>query len=194
MKIYYSNIASINPKNLEFPKIGVLISYYGLNKLQVPSFCNSLFLDSGAFSAWNKNISINVSDYIDFIFHNKDNKDNIDIYASLDDIQSYEISLKNYFNMIEVGLNPLPCFHIGEPFSVLNKYLDKTNYVALGGIAKRNTRDRVSWLDKVFDEYKGIKFHGFGIQTRNILKRYPWYSIDSSSAHIMARFGGICTP
>jgi len=193
MKIYYSNIASIdsNKVDLQFPKVGVLISYYGLKELKTPSFTNSLFLDSGAFSAWNKNISIDVKEYIDFIFKNKHK---IDIYASLDDIESYRNSLNNYNIMEKAGLSPLPCFHIGEPLWILNKYLLKTNYIALGGIAKRNTNDRVSWLDKIFSEYKNVQFHGFGIQNRKILSRYPWHTVDASSAHVMARFGGICTP
>lgn len=188
MKIYYSNMNSIKRG---LPKIGVLISYYGLKKLTVPSFCDSLFLDSGAFSAFTQKTEIKIENYINFI-HKEKKK--IDIYASLDNITSYSKSLDNFSIMLKEKLSPLPCFHIGEPYWVLEKYLLKTNYIALGGIAKKNKRTRFEWLSWVFNKYPKVNFHGFGIQDRRILMRFPWHSVDSSSAHVMARFGGICSP
>lgn len=188
MKIYYSNLASV--KSNLFPPIGVLISYYGLKKIKKPPYCNKLFLDSGAFSAWRQNVNIDLKRYIKFILKNIKK---IDVYCSLDHILSYKKSVEDYKEMKKQGLNPLPCFHFGEPYSVLENYLKQTSYVALGGIAKRNKKERSLWLDTIFNKYPG-QYHGFGIQDRDILKRYPWHSIDSSSAHVMARFGGICTP
>lgn len=189
MKMYYSNMASVPlPKGFS---IGILISYYGLKKLDVPEFCNSLFLDSGAFSAWTKKVAIDVHEYIDFI---KANENKIDVYAALDDITDGNKSLENYKIMVKKGLDPMPCFHIGEDEAILQKYVRLADYIALGGIAKRNKQVRVKWLDRIFSDYPSTKFHGFGIQDRTILLRYPWYSVDSSSAHVMARFGGICTP
>lgn len=189
MKIYYSNMGSI--KSDKFPKIGILVSYYGLKKLPVLSYCNSLFLDSGAFSAWTQNKKIGVNDLMSFI---RKNLNLIDVYCSLDNIISYEESVNNYKIMKSENLDPLPCFHYGEPFWVLEKYLEGTNYIALGGVAKKRKKERIKWLHQIFAKYKGIDFHGFGIQDREILLGYPWKSVDSSSAHVLARFGGICTP
>jgi len=193
MKIYYSNIASIKNEKETFPNVGVLISYYGLKELNRPIFCNSLFLDSGAFSAWSQNVEINIDEYIHFV---KKNKRNIDIIASLDNIKSYEKSLNNYFIMKDNDLKILPTYHYGEPFWVIEEYIKYTNYIALGGIAKIHKQERIKWLNNVFSKFWNteIKFHGFGIQDRKILLKYPWHSVDSSSAHVMARFGGICTP
>ena len=189
MKIYYSNVASI--KNTQILPIGVLVSYYGLKKLRRPTFCDSLFLDSGAFSAFTQKVKIEVQSYIYFIHREKKQ---INIYASLDDIVSYQNSINNFQTMLKEGLSPLPCFHIGEPMWVLEKYLQSTSYIALGGIAKRNKKTRFEWLSLIFDQYPDVDFHGFGIQDRALLTCFPWKSVDSSSAHIMARFGGICSP
>lgn len=191
MKIFYSNVSSLKDIKKRMPQIGVLISYYGIKKLTVPLFCNSLFLDSGAFSAFTQKVKIKIKSYVNFI-HQEKNK--INIYASLDDISSYQNSLDNFKIMIKEGLSPLPCFHIGEPFWVLEKYLLKTNYIALGGIAKKKKKTRYEWLSLIFNKYPDTDFHGFGIQDRNILTKFPWKSVDSSSAHVMARFGGICSP
>lgn len=193
MKIYYSNLSSIKLPD-EFPQVGVLISYWGLKTVNKPLWCDDLFLDSGAFSAFNKKSIINLQQYIDFV---QTNKHLFKIYASLDDIASYRNSLNNYEEIKKQSLDPLPCFHIGEPEWVLDEYLTKTSYIALGGIAKQNQQTRKKWLDWIFNKYPDqtvIGFHGFGIQARDILMTYPWRSVDSSSACVMARFGGICTP
>jgi len=191
MEIYYSNIASLKPKLMKFPKIKVLISYYGLKSIPTIPFCNGLFLDSGAFSAYTQQTEIDLNNYISFC---KENIDKIEVYASLDDISSYKKSIQNYLRMKKENLNPIPAFHIGEPIWVLDKYLEYTNYIALGGIAKKAKNIRLRWLDNIFGKYSNIRFHGFGIQDREILKRYEWHSVDSSSTHVMARFGGIHTP
>jgi len=191
LKIYYSNIAAIKTDLL--PSIGVLVSYYGLKKLRRPDFCDSLFLDSGAFSAWNQGVEIDIDSYIEFI---KEQKERADIYCVLDNILSGEESFLNYTRMLDKGLSPVPCYHYGEPSSLLKRYIEISDYVALGGIAKKGKKERIVWLDRIFSIYPFplVKFHGFGIQDRSILLRYPWWSVDSSSAHVMARFGGICTP
>ncbi len=195
MKIYYSNMTDL--ENLGFEnllpkemKIGILVSYYGLKKLIKKIYCDHLFLDSGAFSAFKKNITINVYDFIKFI-----NKTFVkpDVCCSLDDIKSFEVSRSNFLTMKKEGLEVIPCFHIGEPFEILEEYV-KEPYVALGGIAFRRKKERSAWLDIVFSKYPNHQFHGFGIQDRNILLRYPWKSIDSSSVHVMARYGGISSP
>lgn len=194
MKIYYSNMSSVKLDKNDIPPIGVLVSYYGIGNVKKPEYSDSLFLDSGAFSAWNQNINIDVYDYIQYV---QDNGYLFDVVASLDDIGSDEISMHNYFEMKKADLNPLPCFHYGEPFSVLDEYTKHTNYIAIGGIAKINKRDRIIFLNNIFSKYPKVEdvgFHGFGIQDRSILLNYPWKSVDASSAHIMARFGGICTP
>ncbi len=192
MKIYYAAGAMNLPD--DFVKIGVLISYYGLKKIPAIPYCDSLFLDSGAFSAFTKKENINLSQYVDFLL---ERKHQIGLYASLDDIGSYKKSIRNYYCMIREGLHPIPAFYIGEPFWVLDEYASLTNYIALGGIAKQNSKTRREWLDIVFSKYADknkIGFHGFGIQDRIIIQTYPWKSVDASSVAVMARFGGICSP
>ena len=127
----------------------------------------SLFLDSGAFSAWSKGIDIDIQEYIKFI---KKHEKYIDVYAVLDDILDPEKTLKNQKIMEKAGLSPLPCFHFGEPLHYLKRYIDNYDYVALGGMVPISNKDLSVWLDKLFRDYicddKGmpkVKIHGFGI-------------------------------
>jgi len=159
----------------------------------------SLFLDSGAYSAWSKGVNINIDDYIDFI---KQNEKYIEIYAGLDVIGDPEKTWENQQYMEERGLKPLITFHKGEDLKWLKKYLDCYDFIALGGIAGG---DSVNVVRKHLDRCWGIicdtpdrmprcKIHGFGMTSLQLMLRYPWYSVDSTSWVLTGRFGSIFVP
>ena len=170
------------------------------------------FLDSGAFSAWSQGTTIDIDEYIAFI---KANIDHIEVYASLDHIggepgraptkaernEGAEISWQNYLYMKKEGLDPIPVFHCGEDWRWLDNMLDHgCDYIGLGGMARNSSKDRVAWLDEVFDRItndKGqplVKTHGFGMTAIPLIFRYPWYSVDSTSWFQTGNFGGIMLP
>jgi len=159
----------------------------------------SLFLDSGAYSAWSKNIEINLQEYIEFI---KKHKKYIDIYASLDVIGDPEKTYENHLEMERQGLKPLICFHKNEDYKWLKLYLEKYEYIALGGIAGGdNFRVVQKHLDKCWDIICNTKdgipkhrIHGFGLTSLKLMLRYPWYSVDSTSWVMTSRFGSVYVP
>lgn len=158
-----------------------------------------LFLDSGAFSAHTKGVIIDINDYIQFI---KDNRDNISVYANLDVIGDAEATWQNQLKMEEAGLMPIPCFHLGEDLSYLRKYVDRYEYIALGGLAHvgKNKWQLFTWLNRCWDiicdedGYPKVKVHGFAVTTLKVLCKYPWYSVDSTSWVLTGRFGSIYVP
>ncbi len=158
----------------------------------------NLFVDSGAFSAWNQGTEVNVENYINFI---KNNLDVIDQYANLDVISDATATLKNQYIMEKAGLHPIPVFHYGSDESYLKKYCKEYNYISLGGMVPINTRNLILWLDKLYSKYltnkKGYpitKIHGFGITSAKLMRRYPWYSVDSTSWAAISRMGAIIIP
>ncbi|MEA3420777.1 MAG: hypothetical protein U9Q97_03765 [Acidobacteriota bacterium] len=158
----------------------------------------SLFLDSGAFSAWSKGIEINIQEYISFI---KQHEKYIDVYAVLDDILDPEKTLQNQKIMEDAGLKPLPCFHFGEDIKYIEYYLDNCDYIALGGMVPISSKDLSVWLDNLFKNYicdkSGMpkaKVHGFGLTSLSLMFRYPWYSVDSTSWVIISHMGGVYVP
>jgi len=158
----------------------------------------SLFIDSGAFSAYTKNINISIQDYIDFI---KKYKKYINVYANLDVIGDPKQTLKNQIIMEDSGLSPIPCFHYKEDFNYLKYYLKKYDYIALGGMVKVIENKRINFLDQCFNiichtknRLPKVKVHGFGMTSFRIMKKYPWYSCDSTTWVIGARTGGVIIP
>jgi hypothetical protein len=196
MKIYFANMFGV--KGLEkFLRhdINVLVAYPSVSKkeIQKPIYCDSLFLDSGAFGK--DRDKIDILEYIDFI---KENRDRVDLYANLDVIGNSKKSHKNFKKIESESLNPLPVFHYKSELKWLDRIL-KYDYIALGGLVPISGNYQLMrvWLDYVweyiFSKRPDIKVHGFGIQNIDIIKRYPWYSVDASSVHVLARYGGIYT-
>jgi hypothetical protein len=158
----------------------------------------NLFLDSGAFSAFTKGVTIDIQEYITFI---KENLDVIETYANLDVIGDPAGTLANQKIMEASGLNPLPCFHYGEDINYLKTYLQNYDYLALGGMVPISTGDLIPWLDSLFGEYicspdgmPRIKIHGFGLTSLKLMLRYPWYSVDSTSWVMTGRMGSVLVP
>jgi hypothetical protein len=141
----------------------------------------NIFIDSGAFSAFTKNVQIDIQEYCDYLIRNREK---IALYANLDVIGDWRGSLKNLRTMEDRGLKPLPVFHTGEPWSVLTDLVNEYDYIALGGMVPLSRQEGAltRFLDNCFSRIgPGKKVHGFGMTQADNLKRYPFYSVDSTS-------------
>jgi len=156
----------------------------------------SIFLDSGAFSAWSRGSEVPLDDYIAFV--QKYNQF-IHVYANLDVIGDAEATWKNQERMEAAGLNPLPVYHVEDELEYLYRCLEYP-YFCLGGMAKGSSRDRRIFLDKCWNiicddtGLPGNKVHGFGLTAVNLLVKYPWYSVDSTAWVLTGANGGILVP
>jgi hypothetical protein len=196
MKIYLA-AANIRQYNCVKSKknINVLLSYHywksdlNINRIKnrINKEADNIFIDSGAFSAFNSNKEISLKKYCNFIKEVKSTN-----YASLDVIGDGEKTYYNTLRMQDKGLNPIPTFHTFSKEKHLYKLLD-FDYIALGGMVGAKNID--IWLQKVWkiilENKPNLKVHGFGLTDVAIVKKYPWYSIDSTSWHTIGRNGTI---
>jgi len=161
-----------------------------------------LMLDSGAYSAWTQGQSINLDEYIAFVHQLLESYPDLDIeYVNLDVIGEGEASYRNWEEMRKSGLDPLPVYHPTTDTKWLEKYLDRRDYIGLGGIAPLSDHKRVPILDRIFRRYlvdkDGLplyRVHGMGMTSFGLMKRYPWYSVDSVSWLMKAAYGQIHVP
>lgn len=176
-----------------FPPFNILASYhYFKNKIEVIQKSikshHDVFIDSGAFSAANSGKEIDIEDFCKFIkecgaIH----------YASLDVIGDSKATLENYDYMVQKhGLKPILTFHMGSTLEELEIVLKADcNYIALGGLVFSS--GIMSHCDEVWsmilNKKPNLKVHGFGLTNIELMKRYPWYSVDSSSFKSCKRFG-----
>ena len=157
-----------------------------------------IFLDSGAFSAFTKGVDVDLKAYCQYI---KENEDIIEVASVLDGIGDPLKTWQNQQEMERLGTRPLPCFHYGEDERYLEWYIANYEYITLGGMVPISTPQLRIWLDRIWGTYlvdgsgrPKVKVHGFGLTTLELMERYPWFSVDSSSWVQIARTGGLMLP
>jgi len=140
-------------------------------------------LDSWAYTAFTQNKIINIDEYIDFI---KKNKKFIWIYANLDVIWNWEATLKNQEYMEKKWLNPLPTYHLWSPIEYFKDMVKKYDYIGLWWMVlyKNKPKKIEQFLDYCFSyilkNWYKTKIHGWGLTNIKLVKKYPFYSIDST--------------
>lgn len=162
-----------------------------------------VLIDSGAYTIWNMArkgnaaaAKIGIPEYCKWL---DDNKGLYNHYASFDVIGEGEATYKNWLLMRKMGYDPIPVYHASTDIKWLKKYLDAgAPYICMGAIAFMGVRYRLANFDNIWSNYltdkagiPTVKVHGFGLTAMNIMVRYPWYSVDSSSWAFIARHGGL---
>jgi hypothetical protein len=144
-----------------------------------------IFMDSGAYSAETKGAKIDLEKYCAFL---RSEGAAIDVAAPLDVIGDPIASYANFERMLKLGTTPLPAYHQGEPVSWLMEYVRRFDYIALGGAVGTSPVQQRMWLDEIWathltdkDGWPVVKVHGFGITSTDVMARYPWYSVDSTT-------------
>jgi len=179
-------------------KLRILLSYWyfrnedmdALMETYFPTNRPDIFADSGAFSAMTQGGEVNLVEYAAWL---KRWKHLFKVYANLDVIMDAQTTWNNQQYLEDLGLAPLPCFHVREDWKWLEKYLDSYEYVALG-IAGMHARKREvrAWLTRCFQLAQGrARYHGFAMTTWDIMRDFPWGSVDSSSWAAGFRYGRV---
>lgn len=148
------------------------------------------FADSGAHSARTLGIHLDVDSYATWLLRWHDH---LTIYANLDVIWAPKATRDNQRALEAAGLSPMPVFHTGEDFDHLRRYLDDGyTYIALGKLLGNSRKNLEPWIERAF-AIAGDRavFHGFGMTTWPMLRRFPWYSVDSSSWGSGFRYGSL---
>lgn len=174
---------------------------------------HSLFLDSGAFTAFTKGVKISPREYARFIWRYQSRaraagRENFwDVCSSLDFIGSGEEAAQASFKFFQEiqgyltphGMDVKPVFHVREPNHWLERYVGEGYpYILIGGMVPETTRWLRIRLDELWsriltnpDGTPKVKVHGFGLTDQDLMFRYPWYSVDSSSWLMTGVFGAV---
>ena len=137
--------------------------------------------------------------YIEFLLINGKS---IAHYTNLDVINNPRLTWKNQKYLERAGLNPIPVYHVGSgSTNWLERYVSEYEYIALGGLIPNKTADLKPILDNLFknyildkDGFPKVKVHGFACTSPELMWRYPWYSVDSTTARKLAMYGHVYMP
>lgn len=131
--------------------------------------------------------------YIAFLH---DNQGLLEFYVCVDIIYNPEASWEIQKYMESCGLSPIPVYHFGEDPKYLKRYMEDHEYIGIGGLGQKATiKTYLEFGDQVFrivcDKHgtPRRKLHGFAMTSVQLMKRYPWYSCDSSTWISLSRNG-----
>lgn len=168
----------------------------------------AVLLDSGAFSVWTKGRTIDREEYLKFAKYFKTvckcevNVVNLDVIPgefgrkpTKSEIE--ESAQKSWDNMLFFeanGLKVINVFHQHEDFKWLERLAEHSDYIGISPANDVTKAQRIVWLDKVYSRIRDTrKTHGFGATAKDIIYRYPWFSVDSTSWKSPLRFGSSIT-
>ncbi len=162
-------------------------------------------LDSGAFSAWSREVDVDLESYAQHILAHRnlygDFVANLDVIPGskrggqkVTEAERERAAEQGWENWVElkrllkpVGITPIHTYHRGEAIKWLKKLIDESEYLSLGGTSILPTKEKIQWLDSIMTsltDNKGWpirKLHGFACTAPEVMTRYPWASVDSAS-------------
>lgn len=139
-----------------------------------------------------------VDRYVEYV---KKHSNALDFYVTLDIIFNPQLSWDSTLYLESCGIKPMPVFHYGEDHSWFKKYVDRYEYVGVGGLGQTTTKSKyIDFANKTFKmicNSKGIpqtRIHGFAMGAFDLMLKYPWASVDATSPFFHARMGSIVVP
>jgi hypothetical protein len=80
------------------------------------------------------------------------------------------------------GVEAIPCYHVGEPESILKGIAKDYPKIALGGCV--GYRDKDNFAAQCFARVWPKKIHGFGFGSEKSVMALPWHSVDATNWEI----------
>jgi len=179
-------------------------------------FTNPIFFDSGAHGLYEEHIAgkghkygyswyatKDFTEYLDSYAAFLKENPKIKTYANVDVIFNPQLTWKSQqYLEKEHGLSPIPVIHSGTDKKWLLKYLDEGyDYIALGGLGQESQLHYINWADNMFDiicdtpdRKPCVKNHGFAVTSFPLMRRYPWFSVDSTTWMTSAIYGQVIIP
>lgn len=205
MKIYLAS----QPRDLKYliknKTPYVLISYYYFRGKKIqeewrPYFSQfkDVIIDSGAFSMMRDkkkacDLDKYVEDYIKFVkkYHFKHYIElDIDSVIGYDRVKQYREKLEN-----GIGWKSIPVWHINRGKEGWLELVEDYDYIAMGGFLTDGIKTKEYGLLDWFlhtAKKKNVKVHGLGYTNTKLLKRVPFYSVDSSTWGLGGAWKFVC--
>ena len=132
----------------------------------------------------------------------QENQHLFEVAVNLDVIRNPELTwrMQQYLeNKYKVKI--LPVYHQGSDPKWLQLYMDNYEYIGIGGLGQFVSRTQwIQYGDRTFaklcdDKGKPLwKIHGFAMTSPDLMLRYPWHSVDSTSWLVGEKFGLVIMP
>lgn len=177
----------------------LLQSFYYIKESEIQFIKNSemFLLDSGAFTFLNsKKSNIDIDNYLDryIEFINRYNVEyffemDTDIIHGLSKVEKMRCRLEQ-----KTGKKCIPVWHKGRGLQYYFDLCKNYDYIAIGGIVTKEIKQsEYIFFPKLLNIAKkyNCKVHGLGFTRTNLLNKYKFYSVDSTSWNSCFTYGNI---
>lgn len=195
MKVYLAGdngkYSGTYDEEIEKHKPYILESYYYIRNneewiMEMRPYFKGFLLDSGAFTFLNSGGKINweqyVREYAEFI-----NKHEVELFFELDIDPIVGLKeVERLRDLLEELTNKkcIPVWHKSRGMDYWGKMVQEYDYVAIGGIVTKEIKPKdypiFSVLIKIASQHK-CKVHGLGFTNMDGLRKYKFYSVDSTA-------------
>lgn len=172
-------------------KLNILYAYPYFTSKAVEEFSSfdrsnyRLIIDSGAFSAHNCGMKIELNDYHKFIESISFLKP--DAIVQLDVVFNPKETKNNLKKSRDAGYNVCPVFTRGDEEDYLQQLVDEKEYVFVGGV--QGGQGAKEFAKYILERYSRDKIHLLAFVRPDWLIHYKPYSVDSSSWSASVRYG-----
>lgn len=138
-------------------------------------------MDSGAFSAHNSGVSIDLDEYIEMCKHLMETDGQLSDVFALDVIGDWRASAANTEKMWAAGVPAIPTYHLGEPEAHLLDMAGQYPKIALGGAVGVASSTKIRWATQCFARVWPKRIHGLGFGSEKAIMTLPFHSVDASN-------------
>ena len=138
-------------------------------------------LDSGAFSAHNSGMTIDLQEYIETCKELLATDKTLTEVFALDVIGDPKASIKNCEAIWKAGVPAIPCYHHREPEDFLKHIAKNYPKIALGGAVGLKPSVKMEWARACFARVWPKRIHGFGFGSEDAIMSFPWHSTDATN-------------
>lgn len=150
---------------------------------------NSVIIDSGAFTIWNKGGEVDIDQYKDFCLTKPERWTfiSLDVIPKTGSTQKEidiccEKGYENFLYLKQYIKNLMPVYHYGDKIKWLKKYQEHTDYIGISPANDTHENVKRKFLKQCFSNLCiKTKTHGLGYSSFEGLTLFPFYSVDSIS-------------
>jgi len=204
-------ILAMTPTDHHMPTISdlevkndVLISYWYSTKNDAKfqfilglcrKFGKKLVLDSGVFTARKSGTNIPLPEYLAYCMKFKHD---VEYFFNLD-MGPHDVQIKNFKALVACGCPTIGIVSNLMTFETIQKFIDIYPYIGISYSVmgeSSGSSTYLTYLDKLFEYlYKTnqthVKTHALGLTKLPVMKKYPFFSVDSSTWINPSRYGAM---
>jgi hypothetical protein len=188
VRLAHAGPSSIIARCLDsYPAPALLVSYYyvkDFTRHRSKYIFRDYVLDSGAFSAFNSKVEVDLGTFINFSKTALETDKQLSEVYALDVIGDWKKSLNNTKKMWAAGVEAIPCFHFGEPWELIKGLAADYPKIAIGGAVGLSTKKKNKFAAECFARVWPKKIHGFGFGAVSSILSLPFHSCDATNWEI----------